>query len=187
MSTLRKMEHLHLTEINLVRTYIAGADAYPMKNGGRAHYGILYTIEGEETYLFSDGAINASPNTVLFIPKNEIYSIELSGESSVVTGIEFEADGLDGARPFLSKFAPTSPLRSLLTPSASRQSRVAITSAQFEIPRTVLTPSLIAADMRSLCAMLFDGGADIFPLALPFLISTRIYILQKIVDSLSVA
>ena len=113
MSTLEWIQNLHLNEINLAHTYVATDADYPMKNGGRAHCGMLYTIEGEETYIFSDGPIVASPNTVLFIPKNEKYTIELSGKRSVVVGIDFEAKGFECARPLLSRFGASNPLRSV--------------------------------------------------------------------------
>lgn len=84
MPKLEWMQNLRIKEINLVNTYTKYRSDYPMKNKGRKHCGFLYTIEGEETYIFGDRSITATPNTVLFVPRGEKYTIELSGEKSVV-------------------------------------------------------------------------------------------------------
>jgi glyoxylate utilization-related uncharacterized protein len=92
---------LHLNEIRGIATYEALPHHYPIHNIGRRHSGLLYTVEGEEFYTFSDKTVHATPNSVLYIPKGEQYTITLRGEKSTVIYFDFEADITDTIRPFL--------------------------------------------------------------------------------------
>lgn len=107
------LENLCISEIPLIHTYIAEKDGYPMKNAGRFHCGMLYTTLGIETYIFGDKSISASPDTVLIIPKGEKYTIELEGEKSVVTAIDFEIEGEANFRPFLVKLGKSNAVKNL--------------------------------------------------------------------------
>lgn len=100
MTRTEWLENLCVREINLVHNYIAGMSNYPMKNSGRAHNGFLYTIEGHETYHFKDVDVCAFPNSVVFVPKGENYSISFSGERGSVICFDFEAESCEGMRPF---------------------------------------------------------------------------------------
>ena len=107
------LEGLCLDEITLVNTYVASSSLYPIKNRGRAHCGMLLTLQGTETYHFHDKSITARPGTVLFIPRKEQYGIDLEGERSVVVCIDFELTGNSSFRPFLIKVGNVSDLKTL--------------------------------------------------------------------------
>ncbi len=109
------LENLCVSEIPLIFTYAADKSGYPMKNNGRRHYGMLYTAQGTETYNFQDKSISAAPDTVLVIPKGEIYTTYLEGEKSVVTTIDFEIEGNADFRPFLIKLAKSNALKNLFS------------------------------------------------------------------------
>ena len=72
-----------------------------MHNEGRKHWGLLCTMEGTETYHFRDRDVAAQPGTVLVIPKNEVYTIDLEGSRSVVYVIDFELITPENMRPLL--------------------------------------------------------------------------------------
>lgn len=109
------LSDLCISEINFVNTYIAKPTDYPMKNSGRHHCGLLYTVEGTETYHFHDKSISAAPHSLLFIPKGEKYTITLHGEQSIVKVIDFELIPCDIPRPFCIKFRKNSTLPSYFT------------------------------------------------------------------------
>lgn len=106
------LSNLCISEINFVNTYIAKLTDYPMKNPGRHHCGLIYTVEGTETYHFHDKNIAAVPHSLLFIPQNEKYTITLHSEQSIVKVIDFEFISDDIPRPFCIKFTKNSTLSS---------------------------------------------------------------------------
>lgn len=104
MTRLEWLQNLCLLEVNLVHKYVAYPKDYPMKNTSvRAHNGFLYTLEGCETYHFKDRDVCAVPNSVVFIPKGELYSIDFSGEKGVVYCFNFELEKPYDMRPFCIK------------------------------------------------------------------------------------
>ena len=110
-----KLESLCIGEIPLINTYVAAPSQYPMKNNGRLHFGMLYTMQGSETYNFSDKPITTSPDTVLIIPKGEKYTIDFEGEKSVVCDIDFEIVGQCDFRPFILKLGKSNAVKNLFT------------------------------------------------------------------------
>ena len=113
MTSIEELQHLHLNEICGIATYEAIPTHYPIHNIGRRHSGLLYTVEGEEFYAFSDKIVHAIPDSVLYIPKGEQYTITLRGEKSTVIYFDFEADNADSIRPFLINVGSHSGLRSV--------------------------------------------------------------------------
>ena len=111
MRTLDWLQNLYINEINLVIKYIAPAKDYPMKNPGRSHHGLLYTYKGTEVYHFCDRTIEAVPDSILYIPKGEKYTIELKGEVSEVITLDFEPKELGEMRPFCIPFGSNLTLR----------------------------------------------------------------------------
>ena len=112
MTNMEWLRNLSLSELNLINTYMALPCDYPMKNAGRRHFGFLFTLKGEEIYRFSDRTIRAVPNSIVFIPKNEQYTIDFEGEESVVVTVDFEANNEEQIRPFIIKLAPSNALKS---------------------------------------------------------------------------
>lgn len=115
MMSTEKLQYLHLNEICGIATYEALPNHYPIKNLGRLHSGLLYTIEGEESYAFSDKTVHAPPDSVLYIPKGESYTITLRGEKSTVIYFDFEAEPIEDIRPFLVTVGSHSGLRSIFS------------------------------------------------------------------------
>ncbi len=104
MQTLSFFNRLCLADICFVHNYLAFPENYPMHNTGRRHHGFLYTLQGTETYRFADKTIAAVPHSVLYIPKNEDYTITFSDKISEVRTIDFEmAAETEPTRPFLIK------------------------------------------------------------------------------------
>lgn len=73
-----------------------------------------------------------------------------------------------------------SPSRLHFAPIAERHAIVAFTSSDLEIPRIMLVPLDKPAQIRSLWAMLLEGGAETVPLAVPLFIFTFIYIVLSV-------
>ena len=115
MQIKNTLENLCICDIPLINTYIAMKSDYPMKNKGRYHCGALYTLKGTETYHFSDINISACPDSILIIPKNEEYSIELNDEESIVTTIDFELSTPFDFRPFCIKLNDTNKIKPLFS------------------------------------------------------------------------
>lgn len=103
MRNIEWLSDLCISEISFINTYIAEKSAYPMRNPCRNHHGFLYTLKGEETYNFRDKQISCEPDSLLYIPKGEKYTIDFKGEKSVVTAIEFETLAYTDCRPFCIK------------------------------------------------------------------------------------
>lgn len=117
MNVMQIMEFLNnmcVSELNFVQTYIAAYHQYPLKNRSRRHNGLLYTINGTETYHFHDSKIDSPPGSVLYIPKGENYETTLSGEESVVIVLDFEIIG-NAPRPFLIKHSDQNTIKSYFT------------------------------------------------------------------------
>ena len=102
-----------VTEVNLVSRYTAYRADYPMKNGGRMHCGLLYTLTGTESYHFLDKTVEAPPGSLLFIPRGERYSIDFCEEKSVVIAFDFELADIRQVRPFCIKLPKESSVRTL--------------------------------------------------------------------------
>ena len=117
MTSIEKLQYLHLNEICAIATYEAAPDHYPIHNIGRLHSGLLYTVEGEEVYTFADKTLHATPHSVLYIPKGERYTITLRGERSTVIYFDFEADRMDDLRPFLVNVGSHTELKSVFADS----------------------------------------------------------------------
>jgi AraC-like DNA-binding protein len=107
-------------EVNLVTRYIAKKQDYPMKNGGRNHCGFLYTLEGTETYRFSDKTLDTPPHSITFIPRGEVYSIDFCEEQSVVIAFDFELVDAPQIRPFCVRLSKDNPLRTLFSDAETR-------------------------------------------------------------------
>lgn len=110
MNTRFFLNNLSLSYLNFVHRYIITTDKYPIRNKGRFHNGLLYTIEGTETYIFKNTVISTEPGSVLYIPKGESYQITLSGEKSVVIAVDFELFG-QLTEPFLINFSEINAIR----------------------------------------------------------------------------
>lgn len=114
MQTLSFFNRLCLADICFVHNYIAFPENYPMHNTGRRHHGFLYTLQGTETYRFADKTVAAVPHSVLYIPKNEEYTIAFSDKKSDVYTVDFEmAAETEPARPFLVKLPASNPVAGL--------------------------------------------------------------------------
>lgn len=112
MRTLEWLQDLYINEINLVNKYVAPYKTYPMKNPGRAHHGFLYTLKGIEVYHFEDRTLEATPDSILYIPRGEKYTIDLKGEVSEVITLDFEPKELFwDIRPFCLSFGADMTLR----------------------------------------------------------------------------
>ena len=113
MTNTEFLSNLCISEIPFANTYVAHPKDYPMRNKGRYHGGLLYTITGTEIYTFLDKTVHACPGSVLIIPKNEAYQIDLNDEVSVVTAIDFElADELT-FRPYFIKLSENNSVKTL--------------------------------------------------------------------------
>ncbi len=106
-------ESLHIFEISSVMRYEDEKALYPMKNPGRLHCGFILNEKGVEYYHFKDKDITVSPGTLLFIPKGEIYSIDMDDEINVSLCINFECFEKELPRPFKISFDKPSHIRSL--------------------------------------------------------------------------
>ena len=104
VTTLEWLNGLAVFEINFITTYRAGAESYPMHNSSRGHHGFIYTVKGAESYTFSDRALTAVPNSIIYLPKGSKYKITLDGEESVVIYIDFELYSEVPESPFSIKF-----------------------------------------------------------------------------------
>ncbi len=113
MANSDKLLDLCIKSIPLVKIYSAKKESYPMNNRGRSHHGLVFTLIGTEKFCFRDGPVNASPNTVLFIPKGEKYRIELDDEESVVICIDIELSDNKELRPMHFASEKIAHLRSL--------------------------------------------------------------------------
>lgn len=97
------LSSLCISELRFAKTYITPKKYYPIRNKSRHHHGLIYTTQGTETYFFRDKTITSPPGTVLYIPKGEAYTIELSEDSNTVITMEFEVASREVPRPFLMK------------------------------------------------------------------------------------
>lgn len=108
-------ENLHIFEISSVTRYEDEKRLYPMKNTGRLHCGFLLNEKGVEYYHFKDKDITVTPGTLLFIPKGEVYTIDMDDEINLSLCINFECFEKELPRPFKVTFERPSHLRSLFT------------------------------------------------------------------------
>lgn len=77
-------------EIALVFRYIDPIERYPMRNNGRHHHGLLYALEGRETYRTQNATLHTEPGDVFYLPKSERYGVEMSDPCCTVLCIDFE-------------------------------------------------------------------------------------------------
>ena len=110
--TNNQLDILCLLDITFVNTYTAISTDYPMHNKGRYRHGFLYTICGTETYHFSDKTILAVPDSVMYIPEGEPYTITFQGENSIVITLDFELNSNDIQRPFSICMAKNNQIKS---------------------------------------------------------------------------
>lgn len=115
MSNAHMLENLCVCEITFAHTYIAAQSDYPMKNKGRYRCGMLYTLKGTEKYTFCDKTVYACPGSVLIIPKNEVYRIDLDDEESIVIAVDFEVYGDTDLRPIFIKAGENQVLKNLFS------------------------------------------------------------------------
>ncbi len=111
MSSIDILNSMSISEPALIHTYKASRDAYKMNNHGRRHYGLIYTVKGTEIYSFSSGNIRAVPDSVLIIPKEEKYIIDLDGEESIAITFDFEVTDTLSFKPFCIKLNKSNPCR----------------------------------------------------------------------------
>lgn len=90
MTNAELFDSLRIESIPLVKIYRAEKKDYPMNNRGRSHHGLLLPLEGTEVYRFSDCTLSAPPDSVLYIPKGEVYRIDLDSEKGTVICIDIE-------------------------------------------------------------------------------------------------
>lgn len=140
MSNVEWISNLCISEVNLVNKYVASKEEYPMKNEGRYSNALLYTIEGTERYIFKDKIVEAVPDSVMFVPKGERYSIELSGEVSSVIAFDFELpESAEVSRPFCIKLRKNPSIRAhfqsaeTIWKSKKRESEVKCKACFYEI------------------------------------------------------
>ncbi len=122
MHIMEFLNGLCISELNFVRTYIAASEHYPMKIKCRRHHGLLFTVNGTETYHFSDRTITAPPGSVLYIPRSESYVTTLASDESEVMVVDFELLG-DSCRPFLICFTEQNSIKSCFTRIAMEWNR----------------------------------------------------------------
>ncbi|MBE6704318.1 MAG: helix-turn-helix transcriptional regulator [Ruminococcaceae bacterium] len=123
------LSNLYVCEIPFVTVYNAEKTDYPMKNNGRYHCGMLYTVNGSEIYRFSDGTVRTQPDSVLVIPKNEEYIIEFEGEKGLVITVDFEIPDDVLFRPFVVKFEKNNAVRRIFSDMEKEWRKKAIDSA----------------------------------------------------------
>lgn len=120
MTKLEFLQSMCIREVNLVTRYTAHRTEYPMKNGGRNHFGFLYTLEGTERYRFFDKTMETPPHSLAFIPRGEKYSIDFCEEKSVVIAFDFELADLPDIRPFCTKLQKDNPIRALFADAEAK-------------------------------------------------------------------
>lgn len=106
------LTNLCISEVNAVNIYQMDADKYPMKNKGRYHHGLIYTMEGIENFTFYDKKISAVPDSVLYIPKGEKYVFDLTGAKGYTITIDFTIISPEPIRPVCIKCGNGNSLRS---------------------------------------------------------------------------
>ena len=84
-----------------------------MKNPGRHRFGMIYTVEGSETLTFSDTAITLIPDSVLFIPEGEKYTLDSDTERSRTVTVDFSVAGEGTFRPFIVKLEKNNAVKGL--------------------------------------------------------------------------
>lgn len=105
MNEIMFLKNLYISEISLVNRYIEPIEKYPFKNRGRFHHCFMYTLSGTEIYCFNNRKIHAVPGSVLYIPKDEKYTIKLDGNVSTVITVDFDTTNNESYEPFCIKFA----------------------------------------------------------------------------------
>ncbi len=81
-------------------SYTKTSIPYPIRNKGRRHYGLVYSVLGCETYDFGDRKLVVPEGCILFAPKNAVYEVTLEGERSTVISMDFEFEGEPAMTPF---------------------------------------------------------------------------------------
>lgn len=108
------LNNLCIFEVTLATTCVENAENYPVKNDNRRQSGFVYTVEGVEIYRYKDKTIRAEPDSVIYMPKGESYTIELeSGEKNIAIVVDCEIASGDLGRPFCVNMRKTSDIKSL--------------------------------------------------------------------------
>lgn len=105
------LNNLCISEVNGIHLYISSAKNYPMRNKGRYHHGLAYTMEGTETLTFYDKKIAAVPDSVVYLPKGEKYTIDLIGDHWTGITLDFEIISSEPIRPFCIKLGKNNTLK----------------------------------------------------------------------------
>lgn len=103
MQSVARLSNLCISEINSVNLYSFNQERFPMRAKKRIHHGIMYTLEGSETFVFHDKQIQTLPNSIIYLPKNSDYTIHLSSDNVVAITIDFELVSQEINSPFLIK------------------------------------------------------------------------------------
>lgn len=111
MDRIEWLNNLCISEVNAIHQYATNADNYPLRNKGRYHHGLMYALEGTETFTFCDRKIAAEPDSVIYLPKNEKYTFDLIGERGVGITIDFELSSPEPMRPFCIKLEKNNALK----------------------------------------------------------------------------
>ena len=109
------LSNLCISEFGFAKTYTTYKKHYPIRNKSRHHHGFILTTEGTETYTFRDKKISSPPGTILYIPKGEAYTIELSDETNTVITMEFETDSESKMRPFIVRYGKITDIKNCFT------------------------------------------------------------------------
>ncbi len=81
-------------------SYTKTSIPYPIRNKGRRHYGLVYSIVGCETYNFGNQSLTVPEGSMIFVPKNAVYEVTLEGERSTVISMDFEFENEPALTPF---------------------------------------------------------------------------------------
>lgn len=112
MNTIDWLSQLCISEVNLVHSYTLDANRFPMKNKGRLHHGLTFYLQNTETLTFHDKKLAVAPNSVLYLPKEEQYTLDIIGEQVIGITIDFEITSSVPCRPFYMKFGNNHTIRS---------------------------------------------------------------------------
>lgn len=73
-----------------VYRFVSYADYYPVHNLSRRAHGLLWAVEGQETYKSEDSKLVTNPDDVFYLPKSAEYHLTMKGEKCTVICIDFE-------------------------------------------------------------------------------------------------
>jgi iron complex transport system substrate-binding protein len=111
METIKWLNDLCISEVNFVNIHKAPAKVYPMRNKGRRHHGLVFTLENTEVLAFDGMTLELVPWSVVYIPKGAQYNLALKGENSHDIFIDFELASESHHPPFRIKFDEGDPIK----------------------------------------------------------------------------